>query len=62
MPSLRPASARGIGLAVGVLGAWLPVAVDHRSMKPRPKQAVRLPVEVLQYDHGGRAGGGRSRG
>ena len=31
MPSLRPASAYGIGMAVGVLGAWLPVSVDHQA-------------------------------
>jgi hypothetical protein len=33
MPSLRLASARGIGLAVHVLGAWLPVAVVYGSVE-----------------------------
>src|SRR6266487_4531970 len=31
MPSLRPARAFAIGLAVDVLGVWVPVAVHHRS-------------------------------
>src|ERR1700738_637180 len=33
MPSLRLASARGIGLAVHVLGVWLPVAVVYGSVE-----------------------------